>query len=150
MEVGPVDVKAARCWLAHVRPSLAAVRRQQDRLPFRLPPEVADDIDELLGQWSDAADAVAAGGGDEFHWVGLLEEERVRTLVRYWANLDSMSDELVRDLGVDWSPPDGRPFFAALTTAVAEALATAELGPDPFAELLVERNEDPPRSVRSA
>jgi hypothetical protein len=146
MEVGPVDVEAARCWLAHVIGGLAVVRGRADLLPFRLPPEVAHEIDALLREWQDLADASTG----EFHWTGRLEEEQVRTLVRYWANLDSMSDDLVRELGVDWTPPPGRPFFVALTTAVADALAGAEHGPDPFAELLVGRNDAPVHSVRIA
>ena len=141
-----MDVEAARSWLAHVIDGLAVVRTKQELLPFRLPPEVADDIDKLLHAWHELAE-VSTG---EFHWQGLLDEEEVRMLVRYWANLDSMSDDLVRELGVDWSPAEGRPFFAALTTAVATALASAEQGPDPFAELLVGRNDAPVRSVRSA
>ena len=141
-----MDVEAARSWLAHVIEGLAVVRERQDLLPFRLPTEVADDIAKLLDTWADLAEVST----DEFHWVGILDEEQVRMLVRYWANLDSMSDALVLELGVDWSPAAGRPFFVALTTAVAEALAGAGQGPDPFAELLVGRNDAPVRSVRTA
>lgn len=143
LEVGPVDVEAARSWLAYVIVGLRAVRAKADLLPFRLPDEVAVLIEELLTTWQDAADTTTG----PFHWVDDLDEERVRTLVRYWANLDSMSDELVRELGIDPSPVAGRPFFAALTTAVATALADADLGPDPFAELLAERSDDPLRTV---
>jgi hypothetical protein len=144
LEIGPVDVEAARCWLAHVIPSLAIVRDRQDRLPFRLPAEIADDIHKLLVTWRDHADVAT----DTFHWGEELDEEQVRLLVRYWANLDSMTDEQVRELGVDWSPSGGRPFFVALTTAVATALAGAADGADPFAELLVDRNDLPIHSVR--
>ena len=143
LEIGPVDVEAARSWLTHVIDGLRVVRAKADLLPFRLPDEVADQIEELLTTWQDASDATS----DPFHWADDLDEERVRTLVRYWANLDSMSDELLRELGIDWSPAEGRPFFVALTTAVAAALADADLGPDPFAELLVERGDDPVRTV---
>lgn len=144
LEIGPVGAEAARCWLAHVIGGFEVVRAKQELLPFRLPEEVADDIAKLLATWHDVAE-VADG---EFHWEGVLEEAEVRTLVQYWANLDSMSDDLVRQLGVDWTPAPGRPFFVALTTAVATALADLEGGPDPFAELLVGRNDDEVRSVR--
>ena len=140
-----MDLASAHRWLAHVTHGLAVVRAKPELLPFRLPEEVAAEIAELLDTWRDAADRTTS---DTFHWTGVLDEEQVRTLVRYWANLDSMSDDLVRELGVDWSPAAGRPFFAALTTGVAEALARAERGRDPFAELLVERNDLPVRSVR--
>ena len=142
-----MDVESARRWLAHVIDGLAVVRTKSELLPFRLPDEVADEIAALLDLWRDVAEVAPSG---TFHWTGTLEEEQVRTLVRYWANLDSMSDELVRDLGVDWSPAAGRPFYAALTTAIADALAQAEQGRDPFADLLVERKDLPVRSVRCA
>ena len=146
LEVGPVEAGAARSWLAHVIDGLAAVRANLDLLPFRLPPEVGEEIAALLASWADEADVSA----DTFHWIGELEEEQVRHLVRYWANLDSMTDDLVRQLGVDWSPEAGRPFYVALTTAVATALAEAGEAPDPFAELLVGRNDHPVRSVHGA
>ena len=148
LELGPVEVAAARCWLSHVLDGLAAVRANRDLLPFRLPDEVADEMVQLLTTWRDLADEDPGAG--TFHWIGTLDEEQVRVLVRYWANIDSMSDELVRELGVDWSPAAGRPFFVALTTAVATALADADAGPDPFAELLVERNDLPIRSVHGS
>ena len=109
---------------------------------------MADEIETLLTTWRDAA--TADPDAPTFHWTGSLEEEQVRVLVRYWANLDSMSDDLLRELGVDWSPAAGRPFFTALTTAVAEALAEVGAGPDPFADLLVERNDLPVRSVHGS
>ena len=142
-----MDAESARRWLAHVIVGLAVVREKQDLLPFRLPDEVGSEIAALLETWREHAHQTAS---DTFHWEGELDEEQVRTLVRYWANLDSMSDDLLRQLGVDWTPPAGRPFFAALTTAVAEALAGAERGPDPFAELLVVRKDLPVRSVGCA
>ena len=144
IEVGPVEVESARCWLPHVLDRLRIVRTKQHLLPFRFPTDVADDIDALLTAWLRHADATTTA---DFHWVGILDEEHVRHLVQYWANLDSMTDEQVRALGVDWSPSGGRPFFVALATAVAEALAAAERGADPFAALLVEHGDRPVRSV---
>ena len=147
IEIGPVDVGAARCWLAHVLRNLAVVRRNRQLLPFRLPDEVADDLDLLLSSLLEHAEGT---DGDEFRWGGLLAADRVRLLVHYWANLDSLSDDQVRALGVDWSPPAGRPFFVALTEAIAVALAADDRGANPFAELLVDHGRRPVRSVRTA
>ena len=147
IEIGPVEVVSARCWLPHVLEGLRIVRAKQHLLPFRFPKDVADDIDTLLTAWLRHADATPSAA---FHWVGALDEEHVRHLVQYWANLDSLTDDQARVLGVDWSPPDGHPFFLALATAVADALAHAERGPDPFAALLVENGDRPRPSVRTA
>lgn len=147
IEIGPVEVDAARCWLAHVGANLDVVRRRGEVLPFRLPDEVAEDLEELLAAWRRVTDGNASG---VFHWIGDLEPARVRTLVRSWANLDSLTDDLVRELGLDWSPPAGRPFFVALAVAVAEALAAEDLSSDPFADLLVAHGQRPVRSVRTA
>jgi hypothetical protein len=146
IEIGPVDVEAARCWLPHVLAGLETVRARRHALPFRFPDEVADEIEALLGGWLAHARSATA----EFHWVGILDEAQVRRLVQYWANLDSLTDDQVRGLGVDWAPAGGRPFFVALTTAVADALAGAEQGVDPFATLLVAHGDRPVRSVRTA
>ena len=146
IEIGPVDAEAARSWLAHVGASLPVVRQQRHVLPFRLPDEVADDLEGLIAEWARVA---AVEGDGAFHWIGDLAHERVRMLVRYWANLDSLTDDLVRELGVDWSPPAGRPFFVALAGAIAGALAADEPGGDPFAELLVSRGDHPIHSVHA-
>jgi hypothetical protein len=36
--------------------------------------------------------------------------------------MDAMTDEQLERPGVHWSPPDGQPFFQALTTGVLEML----------------------------
>jgi hypothetical protein len=142
VEIGPVAAAAARDWTAHMGANLRALRPLRHRLPFRLPDEVIDAIAGHLDRWHRHALAC----GEVFHVVDEIDEAEVRTLVRYWANLDSLSDEQVASLGVDWSSAAARPFFDALAHGVATALAGGP-GPDAFAELLVEHVGHPVRSV---
>lgn len=130
--VGPVDADAARAWTGHMLRNLEVVAEARDRLPFRLPEEVSDDFVGLLQGWLDLAQ-----GRDVFEWEARFDPERLRSLVRYWANLDALTDDQVAALGVSWSPPHARPFFDALARAVAEAFERAG-DPDPFAELLAD------------
>ena len=151
VEIGPVDAKAARGWTAQMASNLRAIRPQRARLPFRLPDEVADAIEGFLDAWH----AHALGCGPVFHVVEVIEEDELRQLVRYWANLDSLTDEQVAALGVDWSSAEARPFFDALAVGVAQALSGVDAagggpGRDAFAELLVEHVGRPVRSVRAA
>jgi hypothetical protein len=145
VEVGPVDAAAARQWIDHVAVNLAVVRSKPERLPFRLPTEVADAIEALLATWARVAER-----GGVFHWVDVLDDDEVRALVRYWTNLDALTDDQVRALGLDWAPAGARPFFNAVAGAVAAALAHAERGQDPFAARLVEHGRRPVRSVAVA
>ena len=150
IEIGPVAASAARGWTAHMVENLRAIRPQRHRMPFRLPDEVADAIEVLLLRWHDHA----VSCGEVFHVVEVMDDDEVRLLVRYWANLDSLTDEQVAALGVDWSAPEHRPFFDALALGVAQGLADADAdaggaGSDPFAELLVEHGRRPARSVRA-
>jgi hypothetical protein len=130
--VGPVDADAARAWTGHMLHNLEVVAEARERLPFRLPEEVSDDFVGLLRGWLDLAQ-----GCDVFEWEARFDPERLRSLVRYWANLDALTDDQVAALGVTWSPPHARPFFEARARAVAEAFDRAG-GPDPFAELLAD------------
>jgi hypothetical protein len=151
IEIGPVVASAALGWTAHMVENLRAIRPQRHRMPFRLPDEVVDAIEALLLRWHDHA---RTSTGD-FHVVEVMDEAEVRLLVRYWANLDSLTDEQVAALGVDWSSSEARPFFDALAVGVARGLAEAGddasgEGPDAFAELLVEHVGRPVRSARGA
>jgi hypothetical protein len=138
VQIGPVDARAAKAWTEHMLANLAAIRGQLDKLPFKLPAEVVDELAHLLRQWNDhARDALRQQPHTEFRWRREFDPADVHRLVQYWANLDSLTEEHVERLGIDWSPPEARPFFDALATGVAQALA----GGDPFApyaDLLVE------------
>lgn len=131
--VGPVDAASARAWTGHLLAALEVVRAERHLLPFRLPDEVAHDFERFLRTWADIA-----RDADVFFWEADLDPDQVRSLVRYWANLDSLGDDWVDGVGLAWSPMAARPFFDALTSGVADALSR-EGEPDPFADLLVDR-----------
>jgi hypothetical protein len=61
----------------------------------------------------------------------VFERHRLEHLVRYWANLDVLTDELVDRLGLAWAPLETRPFFDALVAGVGAALRG-----DPYVRLL--------------
>jgi hypothetical protein len=133
--VGPVASVAARNWASHLLANLDAVERTTAALPFRLPNDVADNFRLLLTEWLSVA-----GESETFMWSIDIDPEPARVLVQYWANLDSLRDEHLDAIGIDWSPPNARPFFIALARAVDEAFRG--IGEDnPFARLLAERAE---------
>lgn len=134
--IGPADADTVRRWTDHLLGSLEVLRARRGLLPFRLPDEAIDGFTVLLGQWRAHAEGI-----DEFLWTGDLDPEHVRMLVQYWANLDSMDEELLARLGLTWSPEGTRPFFEAVALGVAVAL---EEGGDasPFARHLVERGRE--------
>ncbi|HEV2369831.1 MAG TPA: hypothetical protein VGR90_08135, partial [Acidimicrobiales bacterium] len=86
-----------------------------------VPEGVLDRFDTLLATW----DAVASSS-DEFVWVGRMRPDNVRTLVEEWARLDAMDDATLSAIGCQWSGPDGRAFFQALTEAIVGALSRHE------------------------
>ncbi|HVM09403.1 MAG TPA: hypothetical protein VM345_13130 [Acidimicrobiales bacterium] len=131
--VGPVSSHAARLWTSHLLANLVAVRGASDKLPFRLPLEVADAFEALLQEWHEVARTLPT-----FVWSEDLDPDWVRLLVRYWANLDSLTDEHLSQVGISWSPPDARPFFVALADGVAQAFRGIGQD-DPFSELLARR-----------
>ena len=138
LHIGPVDAAAAKGWTGHMLANLALLRTRLDKLPFRLPPEIVDELCDLLGQWHDhAKDAIDAR--TSFVWEADLEADDVQRLVRYWANLDSLPDDIIDRLGVTKPPFPTKLFFDALAAGVAEALTDQTTNePDPFAALLVE------------
>jgi hypothetical protein len=135
--VGPVDAGAARAWTGHMLRNLAVVREVPERLPFRLPDDVTDEFVRLLEGWYAGAEGRAV-----FEARESLDLDRLRSLVRYWANLDSLTDAQIAELGVTWSDERARPFFDALAAGVADALARSG-APDPFAELLADPDRVP-------
>lgn len=97
-----------------------------------MPDEVLHDIAGFLAEWR----AVATGPGP-FRWEVAIDRCWLSLLVRYWANLDVMTDDLVARLGLAWAPLSTRPFFDALVAGVDRTLRTPGSGAaDPFARLL--------------
>jgi hypothetical protein len=133
VSIGPVDAELARRWTDHLLASLSVLAARRDLLPFRLPDEAIDGFTRLLGHWRAHADRAPT-----FLWEEDLDADEVRMLVQYWANLDSIDEDLLQRLGLTWSPEGTRPFFEAVALGVAVALEDDEKA-SPFARLLAER-----------
>ena len=145
IEIGPVSAAAAWAWTSHLLHNLRVVQERREELPFAFPAEVASAFEALLSEWNELA---AASGEGDFVWSSEMEPDRARWLLRYWANLEMLSPEMMDQLGIEWSPPEARPFFAVLVAAVAAAFEAEGLA-DPFADLLAERGATPPSTKPS-
>ena len=121
IRVGPVSSEAARLWVANSLGILHGLRRHPDVLPEPVSAEVLDFMEELLISWSSVAAET-----EMFVWAGRARAEMVRDIVEDWARVDTMSDAQLAQLGCQWSPPEARPFFHALTQAVLDALERHE------------------------
>ena len=119
LRLGPVDAAAARVWVDNTTRIVAAVRAHPEVVGERVPDELLDVYAELLESWRELAAAT-----EEFYWTARAEIGEVERLVDAWARIDRMSDDQLKLLGVHWSPPDGEPFFRALTACVIEAIST--------------------------
>jgi CheY-like chemotaxis protein len=120
VRVGPVPSAAARAWTANTRRILGAVRLRPDVLDEPVPAEVLDMFERFVQRWDEVSRADDAR--DEFVWTARASSSDVTRLVESWAVIDRMSDEQLAELGVQWAPPEGEPFFAALTAGVMRAL----------------------------
>jgi hypothetical protein len=78
---------------------------------------VLDTFDRFLSDWKDVA-AMA----NEFYWVAKAPASDVERIVEQWAAIDLMTDDQLAQLGCHWSPPEGTPFFEALTAGVLKAM----------------------------
>jgi DNA-binding NarL/FixJ family response regulator len=121
VRVGPVSAKAARVWISNTRTIIDAVAEHPEVLGEKIPDDVIELFRSFLSDW----DAVAANS-EEFRWVARARPADVTRIVSHWATIDSMTDEQLAVLGIHWAPPDGMPFFQALTAGVLEALGRHE------------------------
>lgn len=117
-QLGPVPAEAARVWIRNTTAIVEAVRDHKDELALDVPDEVTELFLRYLSEWLDVAE-----GQDEFFWAAGADVDNARRLIEYWAAIDALSDEQIRSLGLWWSPPEGEPFFVALTTAILDAVA---------------------------
>lgn len=131
--IGPAEADIVRRWTDHLLASLEVLRARRDLLPFRLPDEAIDGFVVLLSEWRAHAEGI-----EVFTWSADLDPEHVRMLVQYWANLDSIDEELLDRLGLTWSPEGTRPFFEAVALGIAGAFE-GDGDESPFARHLVER-----------
>ncbi len=118
IRLGPVDAAAARVWVNNTSLIVAAVRAHPEVLDEPVPDEILDQFVTLLETWRTLASAT-----DDFYWTGRGDALDAETLVDWWAKLDRLSPEQLATLGVHWSPPEGEPFFRALTACVMNAIS---------------------------
>jgi DNA-binding NarL/FixJ family response regulator len=118
IRLGPVDSAAARAWVDNTSTILAAVRAHPEVLEKPAPAYVLDQFAGLLETWRDLADAT-----EDFYWTARGDALDVETLIEWWARIDRLSPEQMDSLGVHWSPPEGQPFFRALTACVMDAIS---------------------------
>lgn len=118
VQVGPVPSSAARVWVANTRTILEAVTRRPDVIGGPVPDPILAVFERFLDAWE-----AVSRDTEIFFWAGRASEGEVRGLIEQWVRIDSMDDDTLAGLGCTWAPPEGRPFFTALTTAVVNALA---------------------------
>jgi CheY-like chemotaxis protein len=121
LRLGPLPAEAARTWIPNTMAIVAAVHNHADELGLAIPEGVTDLFLGYLREWLAVAEAE-----DEFFWAATASAASARQLIECWAAIDSLTDDQLARLQVQWSPPAGEPFFLALTQAVIEALAHHE------------------------
>ena len=119
IRLGPVDAAAARVWIDNTFRIVAALRAHPEALTEPVPDDVLEVFDRFLETWR----AVAAAT-EEFYWAARAEVAEMQRLVDCWARIDRMTDDQMATLGVHWSPPEGEPFFRALTACVLDAVSS--------------------------
>lgn len=118
LRLGPLASSAARVWIPNTMAIVAAVDAHAEELALNLPDGVTELFHRYLRDWLTVAEA-----GDEFYWAATASAAATRQLLEVWAQIDALTDEQMEILGCSWSPPEGTPFFNALTQGVLEALA---------------------------
>ena len=121
VRVGPVSSAAARVWVANTRQILDAVERQPDAIGGPVDASVLAIFRRFLDAWE-----AVASDTDVFFWTGRADPDDVHRVVEQWARIDAMDQATLDALGCRWAPPEARPFFAALTAAVLDAVSGQE------------------------
>lgn len=117
VRVGPLPSAAAATWVENSSRILDGFVARPDVLAAPLAPGDAARFRQLLDLWREVAEAE-----EVFCWVGTATRAEVERLARVWAVLDGVTDAQLAEVGCSWSPPEGRPFYDALTAGVAAAL----------------------------
>ncbi len=117
LEVGPVAASAAQVWIANATALMHGVREHLDELGLNLEVDVLDLFDSFLGDWG----AVAAEA-EGFGWSAAADPDIVERLVVAWGELNRLTPAQLDRMACHWSPPEGEPFFEALTRGVSAAL----------------------------
>jgi CheY-like chemotaxis protein len=121
LRLGPVGAHAAQVWIDNTTKIVAAIRAHPEVLGDPVPDDVLDAFDRFLETWRSLASAT-----DDFYWTARGEAAEVERVVDSWARIDRMTDAQLDQLGVHWSPPEGEPFFRALTACVMEAISSRQ------------------------
>lgn len=138
LTLGPLPSSAALVWIRNTAKIVECVREHKGELGLDVPDAVTELFLRYLQQWLDVAEV-----NDEFFWAASAEADNARRLIEYWAAIDALTDAQMEAIGCTWSPPEGEPFFVALTTAVLEALARHESTQDLVAALRDQNWGDP-------
>ena len=117
MHIGPVSSESARLWIGSSRRIVSALRLHPEVMTEAPPTEILDLFGRFLQIWDEFSE-----GRDEFFWAARARFSDVQKLVEWWARVDDMSEEQITALGVEWSAPEARPFYHALTEGVLNAL----------------------------
>lgn len=117
VRIGPVASSAARVWIRNTLGILRALRAHPDAVRSPVSDEVLATFTRFLHQW-----LATAAESETFHWAARADVATVQSLMEQWAVIDGLSDDEMAALGCTWSPPEGHPFFEALTAGVLEAL----------------------------
>ena len=124
--VGPVPSESALEWIDNTSRIVAAVRAHPEVLDTPIDDDVYDIFDEYLRTWRAIAETRA-----EFVWAARAAPAKVHRLIEAWGTIDRIRDDDLHALGLDWTSPNGRVFFQAITSAILDALqhheATLEL-----------------------
>jgi CheY-like chemotaxis protein len=118
IRLGPVDASAARVWVNNTALIVTAVRAHPEVLDAPVPDDVLDQFVTLLDTWRTLASAT-----EDFYWTARGDALDVESLVEWWARIDRLSPDQLAKLGVGWSPPEGEPFYRALTACVLNAMS---------------------------
>lgn len=118
ISIGPVPTASALVWLEGARQTMAVVR---SRASLGVPEPVVDAFDRYLDAWS------LEMSGDEFFWTDRVDQEMLRHLAAHWARLANIARDQP-EAGIATALPAGEPFFSALATGLAAALAISDDG----------------------
>lgn len=117
VKIGPVPADAAVAWITNAMCIVDAVRDHPEVLDQDVSPAVFESLARFLRVWGDIA-----GANDEFFWAARANPAEVAALLEAWAAIGRIPEERLRALGCSRHNPAGRPFFAAVTTAILDAV----------------------------
>jgi len=117
-----VDLASIGAWCENALAILDVLRRQPEKLPFRIPIETLLELETIVDGWR----LEAAGGRSPSPRE--YSSDELRQLIVYWFNITKLTSADRDRLGITFTPPAGRAFADALAMAVGAAIAcTPEL-----------------------